>query len=79
MRELKKSFPKVHTVIEKEKKKLLKMENQAVAKNDRLRVLQSIYTQSITYYKLNSNNKMNQKDSFDFTTTLDYILIQKWR
>ena len=32
LRELKKSYPKIHTVIEEEKNKLLKMENQAVAK-----------------------------------------------
>ena len=78
LREFKKSFPKIHTVIEKEKNKLLKMENQAVAKNQRCRVLPSIYAQPITYYKLNSNTKVIQKNSFDFTTTQDYILNSKW-
>ena len=78
LRKLKKYYPKIHTVIEKEKNKLLKMENQAVAKHERLRVLRSIYAQPITYYKLNSNTKMNQKDSFDFTTTRDFILNSKW-
>ena len=68
LRELKKSYPKIHTVIEKEKDKLLKLENQAVAKNERLRILRSIHSQPITYYKLNSNTKVNQ-DSFDFTMT----------
>ena len=47
------------------------MENQAVAKHERLRVLQSIYVQPITYYELNSNTKVNQKGSFDFMTTRD--------
>ena len=75
---LKKSYPKIHTVIEKEKNSLLKMENQAVAKKERLRVLQSIYAQPITYYKLNSNTKVNQRDSFDFMTTQDYILNSNW-
>ena len=32
LHELKKSYPKIHTVSEKEKDKLLKLENQAVAK-----------------------------------------------
>ena len=74
---LKKSYLKIHTVIEKEKDKLLKIENQAVTRNERLRVLRSIHAQPITYYKLNSNFKVNQKDSFDFTTTRDYILNSK--
>ena len=78
LHELKKSYPKIHTVIEKEKDKLSKLENQAVAKNERLRILQSIYSQPITYYKLNGNTKVNQKDSFDFMTTHDYILNSKW-
>ena len=54
------------------------MENQANAKNERLSILQSIYIQPINYYKLNSNIKANQKDSFDFMTTRDYILNSKW-
>ena len=76
--EVKKSFPKIHTVIKKEKERLLWLKNQAVAKNERLHILRSIYSQLITYYKLNGNNKINQKDSFDFTTTCDYILSSKW-
>ena len=60
LRELKKYFPEIHTVIEKENK-LLKMENQAVTKNERLRVLRSIYAQPITHYKLSSKTKENQK------------------
>ena len=57
----------------KKKKKLLKLENQAVAKNERVRILWSIYWQPITYYKWNGNTKVNQKDSFDFMMTRDYI------
>ena len=78
LHELKKSDPKIHTVIEKEKNKLLKIENQAVAENERLRVLGSIYEQRITYYKLNSIAKVNQMGGFDFTTIPDYILNPKW-
>ena len=77
LRELKKYFPEIHTAIEKENK-LLKMENQAVTKYERLRVLRSIYAQPITHYKLGSKTKENQKGSFDFTTTQDYILNSKW-
>ena len=77
LQELKKSYPKIHTVIEKEKGKLLRLENQAVAKHKRLRVLRSIYSELITYYKLNGNTKVDQKDSFDFMTTRDYILNSK--
>ena len=48
LRELKKSFPKIHTVIEKEKDKLLRLENQAVAKHEKLR--------SFTEYLFTTNN-----------------------
>ena len=65
---------KVSTVIEKGKDKLLRLKNQALAKNDRLRILWSIYMQPITYCELSSTTKVNQKDSFDFTTNRDYIL-----
>ena len=44
------------------------MENQAVAKHERLKVLRSIYPQLTTYNELNSNTKVNQKDSLDCTT-----------
>ena len=63
--------------MEQEKSNFLKLENEAVAKQERLRILRSIYTQSITYYILDSNAKVNQKGSFDFTTTRDYILSSK--
>ena len=46
------SLPKIHTVIEKEKDKLLHLENKAVNENERLRVLRSIFSQPITYYNL---------------------------
>ena len=77
LHELKKCYPKIHTASEREKDKLLKIENQTVAKNERFRILQSIYLLPITYYKLNDNAKVNQKDSFGFRTTRDYILDSK--
>ena len=39
LRNFKKSYPKNNTIIEKEKERLLKLENQIVAKNERLRAL----------------------------------------
>ena len=78
IRQVKKAYRKIHIVIEEEKSNLLKLENEAVAKHERLRILTLIYAHPITYYKLNSNLKVNQKGSFDFTTTHDYILNLKW-
>ena len=76
--QIKKAYPKIHKVIEQEKNNLLKLENEAVAKHERIRVLRLIYAQPITYYKLDGNVKVNQEGSFDFTTTCDYILSSKW-
>ena len=53
VREYKKSLPKIHTVIEQEKDKILFLENKAFAKNERLRLLRSIFAQPLTYYRLN--------------------------
>ena len=49
VREYKKSLPKIHTVIEQEKDKILFLENKAFSKNDRFRVLCSIYLHPVTY------------------------------
>ena len=79
IRQIKKAHPKIHTVIEQGKSDLLiKLENGTVAKHERLIILRSIYAQRITNCKLDSNVKVNQKGSFDFTTTRDYILSSKW-
>ena len=40
VREYKKSLPKIHTVIEQEKDKILFLENKAIAKIERLRLLE---------------------------------------
>ena len=54
VREYKKSLPDaIHVCIEKEKDKLLQLENKAVGCNERLRILRSIFSQPITYYNLN--------------------------
>ena len=78
VREYKKSLPKIHTVIAKEKNKILSYENAAVNENERLRILRSIFSQPITYYSLKTNRRFLDNKKFDFTTTKDYILNSKW-
>ena len=78
VREYKKSLPKIHTVIAKEKNKILSYENAAVNENERLRILRSIFSQPITYYSLKTNRRFLHNKKFDFTTTKDYILNSKW-
>ena len=70
------SLPKIHTVIEKKKDKILKLKNDAFSKNERLRALRSTYSQPITYCKLNEKNTLKIK-SVEQTTTRDYILNSK--
>ena len=77
VREYKKSLPKIHTVIQKEKNKILNGENAVVNNNERLRILRSIFSQPITYYNLKTNKRLSV-NKFDYTTTRDYILNSKW-
>ena len=44
-------------MIEREKDKILKLENDAFSKSERLRVLRRIYSQPITYCKLNEKKQ----------------------
>ena len=79
VRQYKKSLPKIHTVIAKEKNEILKYENVAVNDNERLRILRSIFSQPITYFTLKTNRcflPANKK--FDYTPTRDYILNSQW-
>ena len=46
LQELKKSYLKIQTVIEKERDKLLRLENHAVEKNERLRELYGVSTRN---------------------------------
>ena len=77
VREYKKSLPKIHTVIQEEKNKILNGENAVVNNNERLRILRSIFSQPITYYNLKTNKRLSV-NKFDYTTTRDYILNSKW-
>ena len=76
VRDYKKSLAKIHTVIEKEKDNLLQLENRAVARNERLRILRSIFAQPITYYKLKSSARLN--NSINYIPTRNYILNSMW-
>ena len=77
VREYKKSLPKIHTVIEQEKDKILFLENKAFAKNERLRLLRSIFAQPLNYYRLNKTVPLNVR-KIDQTSTEDYILNSKF-
>ena len=77
VREYKKSLPKICTVIKKEKHKILKLENDAFSKSKMLRVLRSIYSQPVTYCKLNEKNALKIK-SAEQTTMRNYILNSKF-
>ena len=72
-----KSLLKIHTVIQKEKNKILNGENAVVNNNERLRILRLIFSQPITYYNLKTNKHLSV-NKFDYTTKRDYILNSKW-
>ena len=76
VREYKKSLPKIHTVIQKEKDEILKGENSVVNNNERSRILRSILSQPITYYNLKMSKRIFA-NTFDYMTTRDYILNSK--
>ena len=77
VREYKKSLPKIHTVTEQEKDKILFLENKEFANNERLRLLRSIFAQPLTYYRLNETVPLKAR-KIDQTSTEDYILNSKF-
>ena len=77
VREYKKSLSKIHTVIEQENDKILFLENKAFAKNERLKLLRSIFAQPLTYYQLNETVPLNVRKT-DQTSTKDFILNSKF-
>ena len=66
----------IHVCIEKEKDKVLQLENKAVRCNERLRILRSIFSRPITYYNLNSTTRSAVRK--EYTPTRNYILNSKW-
>ena len=73
VRDYKKSLPKIHTVVEQEKDKILFLQNKTFAKNERLRLLRSIFVQLLTYHRLNETVLLKVR-IIDQTSTKDYIL-----
>ena len=68
----------IHRVIEEEKNKLLNDENIVVNSNERLRILRSIYAQSINYDTLKTNRHFISVKNNNFITTKQYILNSHW-
>ena len=77
VRQYKKSLPKIHTVIEQAKDKILFLENKALAKNERIIFLRIIFEQPLTYYRLNEAVPL-QIRKIDQTSSKDYILNSKF-
>ena len=73
VRDYKKSLPKIHTVVEQEKDKILFLQNKTFAKNERLRLLRSIFAQLLTYHRLNEKVLLKVR-IIDQTSTKDYLL-----
>ena len=70
---------KIHEQIDKEKDAILKLENDAVMQNERLRILRCIFSQPLVYFDLQShelNTEVNH--AFKYATTKDYILNSYW-
>ena len=77
-REYKKQLTKIHQQIDNEKDAILKLENEAVMQNERLRILRCIFSQPLVYFDLQSHQLTEVKSAFKFATTKDYILNSHW-
>ena len=79
-RDIRKQFKrKIHKHIHEIKDELLKEKRRISTKCERIRILISIFEQSFTYYKLDSNKILHIDTlGFDWTTTKDYILGGHW-
>ena len=75
VRDYKKSLPKIHTVVEQEKGKILFLQNKTFAKNKRLRLLRSIFAQLLNW--LNETVLLKVR-IIDQTSTKDYILYSRF-
>ena len=78
VRNYKKQLTKIHEQIEKEKETILKYKNEAVMKNERLKVLRCIFSQPLVYYDLHSHKMAEVKRGFKYVTTKDYLLNSHW-
>ena len=77
VREYKKLLQKIYLVIEQKRDKILFLENKAFGKNERLRLLRSIFAQPLTYYQLNETVPLKVR-KIDQTSTKDYFLNSKF-
>ena len=78
IRNYKKSLKDIKDVIEKEKEKLLKDENEVIANHERLSILRTIYSQPFKYYTLRKNNLYIPTTGNSFISTKKYILSSHW-
>ena len=79
VRQYKKQLSKIHEKIDKEKNAILKLENEAVMQNERLRILRCIFSQPLVYFDLRTHQLTEVKTAFKYATTKDYILNSYWR
>ena len=77
-RQYKKQVSKIHEQIDNEKDAILKLENEAVMQNERLRILRCIFSQPLVYFDLHSHELAEVKRTFKYATTKDYILNSYW-
>ena len=77
-RQYKKQLTKIHQQIDNEKDAILKLENEAVMQNERLRILRCIFSQPLVYFDLHSHQLTEVKRAFKYATTKDYILNSHW-
>ena len=77
-RQYKKQLTKIHLQIDNEKDAILKLENEAVMKNERLRILRCIFSQPLVYFDLHSHQLTEVKRTFKYAATKDYILNSHW-
>ena len=77
IRNYKKSLKDIHKVINDEKNKLLKDENEVVNLNERLRILRAIYSQPFKYYTLKTNRPYLVQNNVTIPTK-HYILNSHW-
>ena len=77
-RQYKKQLSKIHEQIDENKDAILKLENEAVMQNERLRILRCIFSQPLVYFDLHSHKLIEVKRAFKYATTKDYILNSHW-
>ena len=77
-RQYKKQLSKIHEQIDNEKNAILKLENEAVMQNERLRILRCIFSQPLVYFDLRTHQLTEVNRAFKNATTKDYILNSHW-